>query len=104
MLVLLSLSVSARRGGGGIQIRSFFFFFFKPLPPLSSLLFLCSALDSFMGWADKAIWKHVTGLVGATLHKCEDSERRSGEPLEQQQQQQPVSKLERTPRPLLLTF
>ena len=85
MVVLLSLSESAQRSFGvvgGIQIRSFFFFLYKPPPPLSSPLFLCSALDSLMGWADKAIWKHVTGLVGATLHKYEDSERRSGEPLE----------------------
>ena len=85
MVVLLSLSESAQRSFGvvgGIQIRSFFFFLYKPPPPLSSPLFLCSALDSLMGWADKAIWKHVTGLVGATLHKYEASERRSGEPLE----------------------
>lgn len=33
-----------------------------------------------MGWADEAIWRHVTGLVGATLHKCEDWEQTIGEP------------------------
>lgn len=42
--------------------------------------------DGFMGWADKAIWKHVTGLIGATLHKCEDREKNAGETLKQQQQ------------------
>lgn len=37
---------------------------FKPAPPLSSsALFQRTALDSFMGWADKAITKHVTRLV-----------------------------------------
>lgn len=35
-----------------------------------------------MGWADKAIWRHVTGLVGATLHKCEDTEKQTVETLE----------------------
>lgn len=42
--------------------------------------------DGFMGWADKAIWKHVTGLIGATLHKCEDTEKNAGETLKEQQQ------------------
>lgn len=53
---------------------------FKPAPPLSSsALFQRTALDSFMGWADKAITKHVTRLVGATLHKCEDAEKKTGD-------------------------
>lgn len=87
-------------GALGLQIRSFFFFISLRHhwhPPL----FLCSALDSFMGWADKAIWKHVTGLVGATLHKCEDW--RSGATLEPA----PTTERARTPRatrPLLQTF
>ena len=42
-----------------------------------------------MGWADKAVWKHVTGLVGATLHKRAETEKKIGQTLEQQQQ--PVS-------------
>lgn len=42
------------------------FWFFPPHKnPLSSALFLCTALDSFMGWADNAVWKHVTGLCGS---------------------------------------
>lgn len=63
----------------GIQIRSLFY-----EPPHHQwwrlLLFLCSVLGSFTGRADKAVWKHVMGLVGAALHRCEDH--RSEETLE----------------------